>query len=228
MADARRSNFELEKRTGLREVEVERNRLTSLQPNENISFDRAIQQLQEGQRFSLRDITLQRAGLEAQLAQGLRDIGQAETAGIENVRADAADRGIFRSGIRETDEAEVAREAGEARSDLRSSIDRALQSLVNRTQNVNTLTSLGIGQVGTDRATADINRQAQLDQLANREDFIRNKQFIEASGGGGVGGLFDDFLAGIEEFILSLLGDAPLGPPPAFPDSPLPSGGAPF
>ena len=47
MADARRSNFELEKRTGLREVEVERNRLTSLQPNENISFDRAIQQLQE-------------------------------------------------------------------------------------------------------------------------------------------------------------------------------------
>ncbi len=83
---------------------------------------------------ALRQLSIQRKKLEFQKKTGLRDIGQARTAGLRGAINDALQRGIFNSGIRIENEALVNREADEAKSDLKTDIQFALDDLAARRQ----------------------------------------------------------------------------------------------
>lgn len=72
---------------------------------------------------------IRRKRLQMQLDTGLRDIEQGRESGLEAAVNNALQRGIYRSGIRKENEAEVERESDEAASDLKRDIDLALQSL---------------------------------------------------------------------------------------------------
>ncbi len=83
---------------------------------------------------ALRQLSIQRKKLEFQKKTGLRDIGQARTAGLRGAINDALQRGIFNSGIRIENEALVNREADEAKGDLKTDIQFALDELAARRQ----------------------------------------------------------------------------------------------
>lgn len=81
----------------------------------------------DGGASALRDIA--RRELDWQKSTGLRDIGQAREQGLQAVINNALQRGIYRSGIRIENEAEVNRESDEAVADLEQKIAFALERL---------------------------------------------------------------------------------------------------
>ncbi len=85
---------------------------------------------------ALKQLTIQRKKLEFQQKTGLRDIGQARETGLKGAINNALQRGIFRSGIRIENEAEVNRESDEARDDLKTNIQFALDDLAARRKGV--------------------------------------------------------------------------------------------
>jgi len=90
----------------------------------------------EARAIAMKRLDIERKKLEFQKQTGLRDIGQAREKGLEAAINNALQRGIFRSGIREKNVAEVERESGEARSDLAADIQFALDDLKLRRENV--------------------------------------------------------------------------------------------
>ena len=85
---------------------------------------------------ALKQLTIQRKKLEFQQKTGLRDISQARESGLKGAINNALQRGIFRSGIRIENEAEVNRESDEARDDLKTNIQFALDDLAARREGV--------------------------------------------------------------------------------------------
>ena len=85
---------------------------------------------------ALKQLTIQRKKLEFQQKTGLRDIGQAREKGLKGAINNALQRGVFRSGIRIENEAEVNRESDEARDDLKTNIQFALDDLAARREGV--------------------------------------------------------------------------------------------
>ena len=86
---------------------------------------------------ALKQLNIQRKKLEFQKKTGLRDISQARTIGLKGAINNALQRGIFNSGIRITNEAEVNRESDEAAGDLKTNIQFALDDLSARRQGLN-------------------------------------------------------------------------------------------
>lgn len=80
----------------------------------------------------LKDIDLQKKELLRQKSAGLRDIEQGRVQGLRAAVNNALQRGIFRSGIRERNEALVERESDEAAGDLQGRIGIALERLANQ------------------------------------------------------------------------------------------------
>ncbi len=85
---------------------------------------------------ALKQLTIQRKKLEFQKSTGLRDIGQAREKGLKGAINNALQRGIFRSGIRIENQAEVNRESDEARDDLKTNIQFALDDLAARREGI--------------------------------------------------------------------------------------------
>ncbi len=84
----------------------------------------------------LKQLSIQRKKLEFQQKTGLRDISQARTKGLRGAINNALQRGIFNSGIRIENASEVNREADEAKSDLKTDIQFALDDLAARREGV--------------------------------------------------------------------------------------------
>ncbi len=99
--------------------------------------------------IAMKRLDIERKKLEFQKKTGLRDIGQAREKGLRAAINNALQRGIFRSGIREFNVNEVEREAGEARTDLASNIQFALDDLKLRRENVQLGASSGGGGGGS-------------------------------------------------------------------------------
>jgi hypothetical protein len=76
-----------------------------------------------------RQLDIQKKRLLFQQKTGIRDIGQAREKGLKGAINNALQRGIFHSGIRKENEAEVNREADEATSDLKASIQFSLDAI---------------------------------------------------------------------------------------------------
>lgn len=95
--------------------------------------------------IALKQLEIQRKRLEFQKQTGLRDIGQARSRGLRAAINNALQRGIFRSGIREFNVAEVQREAGEAETDLATNIQFALDDLKLRRESVKAVSAGGAG-----------------------------------------------------------------------------------
>ncbi len=115
---------------------------------------------------ALKQLTIQRKKLEFQQKTGLRDIGQARETGLKGAINNALQRGIFRSGIRIENESEVNREADEARDDLKTNIQFALDDLAARREGIEAQRFSsgdggGGGGGGIDIATADFLSQAE-------------------------------------------------------------------
>ena len=104
--------------------------------------------------ITMKRLDIERKKLEFQKQTGLRDIGQAREKGLEAAINNALQRGIFRSGIREKNVAEVERESGEAKSDLAADIQFALDDLKLRRESA-ALVGTGGGGGGGGGATVD-------------------------------------------------------------------------
>ena len=128
-------DFQLDSKTGLAadafQAQVDAN-LVNFQDRDPSEFAFANQRA--NRTAALRQLSIQRKKLEFQKKTGLRDIGQARTAGLRGAINDALQRGIFNSGIRIENEALVNREADEAKSDLKTDIQFALDDLAARRQ----------------------------------------------------------------------------------------------
>ncbi len=125
---------------------------------------------------ALKQLTIQRKKLEFQKLTGLRDIGQARTEGLKGAINNALQRGIFNSGIRQANEAEVNREANEARDDLKTNIQFALDDLAARREGVGAQ-RFGAGGGLTPPIPIDVAAQNAVDEAAQQRqdlttDFI--------------------------------------------------------
>ena len=78
---------------------------------------------------ALKQLGIQKRRLEFQQRTGMRDIEQGRAKGLKGAINNALQRGIFRSGIRLENMAEVERESDEAGSDLRENIGLSLEAL---------------------------------------------------------------------------------------------------
>lgn len=127
---------------------------------------------------AIKQLGIQRKKLLFQQKTGLRDIGQARAKGLKGAINDALQRGIFNSGIRIENEAEVNREADEAVSDTKANLQFALDDLSARRQglsaqrfgNPNTIQSGQISEadavsLAESRAAKEI---SELDDTANQ------------------------------------------------------------
>lgn len=136
----------------------------------------------DDKKFSLRSLALQREELLRQRGAGLRDIEQARTEGLRSAINNALQRGIFRSGIRETNEARVVRESGEAAGDLRERIRIALEQLKNSEARVNAVGEGGSGGSGRSGGGFDPNTFARLlgdiDQFGIQDPIVFEPPFI--------------------------------------------------
>ncbi len=96
----------------------------------------AVSNARASRSSALKQLGIQRKKLEFQKKTGLRDISQARTKGLRGAINNALQRGIFNSGIRTANEAEVNRESDEAAGDLKTNIQFALDDLAARREGV--------------------------------------------------------------------------------------------
>lgn len=142
--------------------------------------------------ITMKRLDIARKRLEFQKATGLRDIGQAREKGLKAAINNALQRGIFRSGIRIENVNEVKREATEAKSDLTTDIQFALDDLKLRRESANVVSGVG-GSAGgggnISLSEADLlARDTARDELvrAQRNQSLVSSVEIRERGAGGV------------------------------------------
>jgi len=125
---------------------------------------------------ALKQLGIQKRRLEFQQRTGMRDIEQGRAKGLKGAINNALQRGIFRSGIRLENMAEVERESDEAGSDLRENIGLSLEALAVQREGL-AAQSFGAGSSSSDsgRISAE-----ELDEKAPDLAAARNAQ-IEAT-----------------------------------------------
>lgn len=82
-----------------------------------------------GRAAAKKQLDIQKKLYEFQLSTGIRDIEEQREEGLEGAINNALQRGIYRSGIRQKNEAEVHEDANEDKSDLEQKIAFALEQL---------------------------------------------------------------------------------------------------
>jgi len=113
---------------------------------------------------ALKQLDIQKRRLMFQQRTGLRDIEQGRAKGLKGAINNALQRGIFRSGIRIENEAEVNRESDESGSDLRENIALSLESLELQREGVKASGTGGSGSRSSASGLIDVDTLIQHEE----------------------------------------------------------------